>query len=73
MLSGHILIKILIGFVLNLSNAFFKKYFNLCFFIVVNILIIYVVFALEILVCFLQAFVFITLLAVYINDVIDQH
>lgn len=69
MLSGHGLLKILIGFsFLALSSMNFWFYFGIIPWIVVSI-----VFALEIAISFLQAYVFIILTSIYINDAIATH
>ena len=69
MMSGHALLKILIGF----SWAMLVKggiFYGLS---LIPWLIVTVIFFLELLIAFLQAYVFIVLLAIYINDVFAAH
>ena len=69
MLSGHILLKILICFiwailVSNLINWFW---------ILLPLTIVFVVIGLEIIISFLQAYVFLVLISIYFNDVVNTH
>lgn len=69
MLSGHGLLKILIGFsFIALKSVTIWSVVSLLPWIVVTI-----VFALEIAIAFLQAYVFIILTSIYINDAINPH
>jgi ATP synthase subunit 6 len=73
MLSGHILMKILIGFVW--SIGVFLSTISVAW-SVVSLLPLAVVFAvtfLEIVIAFLQAYVFFVLLSIYLNDVLHLH
>lgn len=63
MLAGHTLLYILNSFLVYISS---KKLFALVF---LPMLIIFVVFILECAIAFIQAYVFTTLLVIYINDV----
>ena len=69
MLAGHILLKILISFVWLLVsiNVF---YWVLNF---IPCIIIFIVFILEIIISFLQAYVFFILMTIYLKDVIHTH
>jgi F0F1-type ATP synthase membrane subunit a len=69
MLSGHGLLKILIGFsfvALRGGDGWF--HFGVLPWIIVTIVLV-----LEIAIAFLQAYVFIILTAIYINDAINVH
>jgi len=69
MLSGHGLLKILIGFsFIALKSVSVWSIAGLIPWLVVSI-----VFGLEIAIAFLQAYVFIILTAIYINDAINPH
>jgi ATP synthase subunit 6 len=73
MLSGHILMKILIGFVW--SIGVFLSTISVAW-SAVSLLPLTVVFAvtfLEIVIAFLQAYVFFVLLSIYLNDVLHLH
>jgi len=69
MLSGHGLLKILIGF----SFAAFKTLEFWFFLGFLPWLVVTVVLVLEVAIAFLQAYVFIILTAIYINDAINPH
>ena len=69
MMSGHILMKILIGFVWSIFSAG-SIWLILSF---VPFAIIFCVTGLEFVIAFLQAYVFIVLLSIYLNDVINLH
>ena len=69
MMAGHALLKILSGF----AWALFKGGSILCIVAVLPWLIVTGVSCLELLIAFLQAYVFIILLAIYTNDVIAMH
>lgn len=69
MMSGHALLKILIGFSwILLSSSFLFSFLAIAPWILVTL-----IFALEILIAFLQAYVFVILVSIYINDVISAH
>jgi ATP synthase subunit 6 len=68
-MSGHILLKILSSFAWVLITT---KAVN-CFWLVMPAAIIAVVVSLEILIAFLQAYVFIMLFAIYLDDAIKKH
>lgn len=70
MMAGHTLLKILSSFTL-----VFLKEFNLLvlFFSWIPVGIVLGVTILEILIAFLQSYVFITLVCIYLNDVINLH
>jgi ATP synthase subunit 6 len=69
MMAGHVLMKILIGFVWSMisigSLGFIVSIFPL--------IIIFCVTGLETAIAFLQSYVFIVLLSIYLNDVINTH
>jgi F0F1-type ATP synthase membrane subunit a len=69
-MAGHTLLKILSSFTL-----VFLKEFNLLvlFFSWIPVGIVLGVTILEILIAFLQSYVFITLVCIYLNDVINLH
>lgn len=61
MMSGHVLLHILIGFVLDIAKKSFL-------FIIFPILLIISIMFLEYGITFLQAYVFVTLLAIYFEE-----
>jgi F0F1-type ATP synthase membrane subunit a len=69
MLSGHILLKILISFVWAIVSS------NMVHWIwnVLPMSIVFSVIGLEISIAFLQAYVFIVLITIYLKDVIHTH
>ena len=69
MMSGHILLKILIGFVWVIAGS------NVIHWLWVGLPagIIFLVIGLEFVIAFLQAYVFLVLLCVYLNDVVNTH
>jgi F-type H+-transporting ATPase subunit a len=69
MMSGHILIKILITFIWSIAGSNLIHWF----WIGLPLIIIFLVIGLEFAISFLQAYVFIILLSVYLNDVINIH
>lgn len=69
MMAGHILMKILISFVWNIFSAG-SIWLFLSF---LPFGIIFCVTGLEFVIAFLQAYVFIVLLSIYLNDVINVH
>jgi len=69
MMSGHALLKILTGFSWGLLNTGF--YFGIIAFF--PWLIVNVIMFLEALIAFLQAYVFTTLLTIYLNDTLSDH
>lgn len=69
MLSGHGLLKILIGF----SFVAFKTLEFWFFLGILPWLVVTIVLVLEVAIAFLQAYVFIILTAIYINDAINPH
>jgi F-type H+-transporting ATPase subunit a len=71
MMSGHTLLKILSGFVW--SNLLSLSSTNLWFLAIIPFLIVLAVTVLELLIAFLQAYVFVILTAIYLNDVLNMH
>jgi ATP synthase subunit 6 len=69
MMSGHTLLKILAGFSWSILSA---SNFLLVFSIIPTLIIIIVTF-LEVAIACLQAYVFVVLLCIYINDVLHLH
>ena len=69
MMSGHTLLKILAGFSWSILNS---GDFFLIFSLLPTVVIIAVSF-LEVAIAFLQAYVFVILLCIYINDVLHLH
>jgi ATP synthase subunit 6 len=69
MLSGHALLKILIGF----SVALIGAYPLMPLLAVLPWIIVTAVMFLELLIAFLQAYVFTILISLYINDVLNMH
>ena len=69
MMSGHILLKILIGFVWVIAGS------NVIHWLWIGLPagIIFLVIGLEFVIAFLQAYVFLVLLCVYLNDVVNTH
>lgn len=75
--SGHTLLKILIGFswkILNivLQNITFNKWVLTLIFFFIPWFFVTLIFFLEILIAFLQSYIFIVLLTIYINDVTNN-
>jgi F0F1-type ATP synthase membrane subunit a len=69
MLSGHILLKILISFVwASVSSNIVHWIWN-----VLPMSIIFAVIGLEISIAFLQAYVFVVLITIYLKDLIHTH
>ena len=70
MMSGHALLKILIGFSWTLLISFQPLFMVIAFlpWIIVTLILL-----LEFLIAFLQSYVFVTLLSIYINDVTSSH
>lgn len=68
MMSGHILLKILIGFSWSLISCKITIILS-----IIPFLIVFVVIGLEFAIAFLQAYVFTILLIIYLNDVINTH
>ena len=69
MMSGHILLKILISFIWAVITSNLIHWF----WVVLPLFIVFLVISLEMAIAFLQAYVFIVLLAIYLNDVINTH
>jgi len=69
MMSGHALLKILIGF----SWALLSSGSALILLSIFPWIIVTAIMFLEMLIAFLQAYVFIILLSIYINDVLSSH
>jgi F0F1-type ATP synthase membrane subunit a len=73
MLSGHILLKILIGFAWAIASVLS---FLSPIWVVLSLfplLIVFMVTILEVLIAFLQAYVFFVLLVIYLQNVISLH
>jgi F0F1-type ATP synthase membrane subunit a len=68
-MSGHILMKILIGFAWSLLSIGYLGMIISIF----PLVIIFCVTGLECAIALLQAYVFIVLLSIYLNDVINTH
>lgn len=73
MLSGHILMKILIGFVWSIAIAAGSVSFIWTTAAIFPLMVVFCVAFLEIVIAFLQAYVFFVLLSIYLNDVINLH
>ena len=69
MMSGHILLKILINFIWVIVSSSISSWVWIGF----PISIIFLVIGLEFVIAFLQAYVFIVLISIYLNDVINTH
>jgi F0F1-type ATP synthase membrane subunit a len=69
MMAGHTLLKILIGF----SWAMLNSQAALIVFAIVPWTVVTLVMGLEFVISMLQAYVFVTLISLYINDVIVLH
>lgn len=71
MFSGHVLLFVIINFIIiGLENKFiFIKILILVF----PVILLFFIMSLELLIAFLQAYVFIMLLAVYLNDSLHSH
>jgi F-type H+-transporting ATPase subunit a len=69
MMSGHVLMKILIGFAWNLVTiGYLWKIIS-----IFPLLIIFSITGLEFSIALLQSYVFLILLFIYLNDVINTH
>lgn len=68
MMSGHILLKILIGFAWSILNSVIGIFLS-----ILPIIIVFAVIGLEFAIAFLQAYVFTILLIIYLNDVLNIH
>jgi len=73
MLSGHILLKILIGFVWSIGIATSSISIIWSVAALLPLSVVFCVTFLEIVIAFLQAYVFFVLLSIYLNDVINLH
>jgi len=69
MMSGHILLKILIGF----SWSLISLNVTITFLSLISFFIVFLVIGLEFAIAFLQAYVFTILLIIYLNDTINTH
>jgi F-type H+-transporting ATPase subunit a len=69
MMAGHTLLKILIGF----SYTMLLSFSGLIPFACIPWLLVTIIFILEVLISFLQAYVFIILICIYSNDVVVSH
>jgi F0F1-type ATP synthase membrane subunit a len=69
MMAGHVLMKILIGFVWSMVSIGSLG----CIVSIFPLIIIFCVTGLETAIAFLQSYVFIVLLSIYLNDVINTH
>jgi ATP synthase subunit 6 len=71
MFSGHVLLFVIINFIImGLENKFI---FIKILIVIFPIILLFVIMSLELLIAFLQAYVFIMLLAVYLNDSLHSH
>lgn len=71
MFSGHVLLFVIINFlVIILEN---KLLLTKILILILPILLLFFIMSLELLIAFLQAYVFIMLLAVYLNDSLNSH
>lgn len=70
MMSGHALLKILIGFSWTMLSVTGGVFYGIAIF---PWLIVTLIMFLELLIAFLQAYVFVVLIAIYINDVTTHH
>ena len=70
MMSGHALLKILIGFSWTLLGCFSCSTFLLS---LIPWITVTLIFFLEALIAFLQAYVFVILLTIYLNDLMTEH
>jgi F0F1-type ATP synthase membrane subunit a len=68
-MSGHILLKILIGF----SWTLFAQGFLGFFLSLLPFAVVFLVIGLEFAIAFLQAYVFTILLIIYLNDALNIH
>lgn len=69
MMSGHILMKILVGFIWAfLSSGIMESILSIA-----PLLVVFAVVGLETCIAFLQAYVFVVLIAIYLNDIINTH
>jgi len=73
MLSGHILLKILIGFVWSIGSLVSSISPIWSGLAILPLLVVFCVTFLEVVIAFLQAYVFFVLLNIYLNDVINLH
>jgi F-type H+-transporting ATPase subunit a len=73
MLAGHILLKILIAFIYQILAFLTKKMAGFSIIIIIPFSLVFCVGCLELVIAFLQAYVFFILLNIYLNDVINLH
>jgi F-type H+-transporting ATPase subunit a len=71
MFSGHVLLFVIINFIIVYMED--KWLFFKIVFLIFPILLLLFIMSLEILIAFLQAYVFIMLLSVYLNDSLNAH
>lgn len=73
MLAGHILVKIFIGFFSIIAFQTYHwyglQYITVYFLLLINLIL----FGLELLICFLQAYIYTLLTCMYIDDIINIH
>lgn len=70
MMSGHALLKILIGFSWTMLSVTGGIFYGIA---ILPWIIVTLIMFLELLIAFLQAYVFVVLIAIYINDVVSHH
>lgn len=70
MFSGHVLLFVIISFVIVIIE---KKLIILKIFLIFPIMLLFFIMTLELLIMFLQAYVFIILFCVYLNDSLHAH
>lgn len=70
MFSGHVLLFVIISFVIVIIE---KKLLILKIFLIFPIMLLFFIMTLELLIMFLQAYVFIILFCVYLNDSLHAH
>jgi F0F1-type ATP synthase membrane subunit a len=73
MLSGHILLKILVGFVWSIGIVVSSISVIWSLLASLPLFVVFCVTFLEMVIAFLQAYVFFVLLAIYLNDVTNLH
>ena len=73
MLSGHILLKILIGFAWSIGSSVSEISIIWSGLALLPVLVVFCVTFLELVIAFLQAYVFFVLLNIYLNDVVNLH
>lgn len=69
MMSGHILLKIVISFIWTILTL----HFITIFWLFLPMVLVLIILNLEFVISFLQAYIFVVLLSIYLNDALNTH